>query len=224
MTVITPVGTVLHQEEGLTFQFCQHANHPVELYWAGQRNPWSSGTPWIVKTFRPLAICRFLLKIEYLLHNQFRFTLLTSKTTPMKKLFILILSVLVGQLSYSQNVGVGTTTPLPRFHVADSSVIFTATGVVPGIPGDPPVSGAGRRMMWYADKAAFRAGATSGLSTTAWDKDSIGIYSFAAGFATKAKGAYSVAIGDRTSATGLGAAAIGVFSNATGHFSHCPWS
>jgi len=37
---------------------------------------------------------------------------------------------------------IGTTTPLARFHVADSSVLFTANGDVPVAPGFPPVSGA----------------------------------------------------------------------------------
>src|SRR6266404_369571 len=56
------------------------------------------------------------------------------------------------------NVGIGTSNPAARLHVADSSVLFSATGIVPGTPGNPPISGAGRRMMWYAGKAAFRVG------------------------------------------------------------------
>jgi len=52
-------------------------------------------------------------------------------------------------------VGIGTTLPLARLHVADSSVLFSAIGNVTINPEAPPIQGAGRRMMWYVDKAAF---------------------------------------------------------------------
>ncbi len=115
------------------------------------------------------------------------------------------------------NTGIGTTTPLARLHVADSSVVFTATGIVPGLAGAVPVSGAGRRMMWYADKAAFRAGYVDG---TQWNKDSIGIYSFAAGICTKAKGTGgATALGNSTSASGVGGAtALGYMATASGSY------
>ncbi|MBK7040698.1 MAG: hypothetical protein IPH46_09560 [Bacteroidetes bacterium] len=67
--------------------------------------------------------------------------------------------------------GIGTTNPSARLHVADSSVVFTGPASLPVIPSMPPLSGAGTRMMWYADKAAFRVGSVSGNQ---WDKDSIG--------------------------------------------------
>lgn len=76
------------------------------------------------------------------------------------------------------NVGIGTSAPSAKLHVADSNVVFTANGLVPATPGNPPVSGEGRRMMWYADKAAFRSGY---VINNYWDKDSIGNYSVAAG-------------------------------------------
>ena len=70
---------------------------------------------------------------------------------------LVTLSIVICQLSSAQNVGIGTLSPVARLHVADSSVVFTAIGDIPATPGNVPVSGAGRRMMWYPDKAAFRA-------------------------------------------------------------------
>src|SRR4051812_30352673 len=94
---------------------------------------------------------------------------------------------------FAQNVGIGTTNPVARLHVADSNVLFSANGDVPfPVFRNPPVSGQGRRMMWYPDKAAFRAGYVSGAN---WDKDSIGSYSFATGSDAKAKGNYSFVSG-----------------------------
>lgn len=96
-------------------------------------------------------------------------------------------------------VGINTTTPQAMLHVKDSSVLFTGAATLPGTAGNPPVIGAGVRMMWYPDKAAFRVGMVSAAS---WDKDSIGDYSFAAGNNTKAKGNNSVAFGVETNASG----------------------
>jgi trimeric autotransporter adhesin len=142
------------------------------------------------------------------------------------------------------NVGIGTATPAAKLHVADSSVVFTASGYAPGTAGNPPISGEGRRMMWYPDKAAFRAGFVNGPY---WDKDSIGVYSTALGTNSIAKGygsvamgfnpnasneyavaigmgvissgARSVAIGDATVASGLSSTAMGVGTKASGNYS-----
>lgn len=111
------------------------------------------------------------------------------------------------------NVGIGTANPLARLQVTDSSVVFSASGTIPATPGNPAVSGAGRRMMWYSDKAAFRAGY---VSNTNWDKDSIGNYSTALGNNNKAKGNSSFAIGNSNSATGDNALAIGNGTKANG--------
>jgi len=111
------------------------------------------------------------------------------------------------------NAGIGITSPLARLHVSDSSVLFSATGDISGTPGSPPVSGAGRRMMWYPDKAAFRAGYIDG---TQWNKDSVGNYSFASGYNSKAKGVSSIAMGFGNSATGIFSAAIGAYNSTTG--------
>ncbi len=118
------------------------------------------------------------------------------------------------------NVGIGTSTPTARLQVIDSSVVFSATGIASTQPGNPPVSGAGRRMMWYADKAAFRVGYAS---SNEWDAVNIGKYSFASGALVTASGDFSTALGDNTIASGLismgvgnGASAIGNYSTAIG--------
>jgi hypothetical protein len=110
-------------------------------------------------------------------------------------------------------VGIGTITPLARLHVADSNVVFAAAFGLPTTPGNPPVSGSGRRMMWYPDKAAFRVGSISG---TGWDKDSIGNYSFATGSNCKATGFYAAAFGIATKASGPSSIAAGAFTIASG--------
>ena len=95
----------------------------------------------------------------------------------MKKKFLSFIFVLLSYHSFAQNVGVGTTSPLARFHVANSSVLFGAIGDANLLsPGNPPISGAGRRMMWYPDKAAFRVGY---VPAGEWDKVNIGNYSAA---------------------------------------------
>ncbi len=135
----------------------------------------------------------------------------------MKKLLILTfqLFILSTYQLFAQNVGIGTTFPLARLHVADSSVVFTAAGS-PGIAGNPPVTGQGRRMMWYADKAAFRVGY---VTDTYWDKDSIGYVSFASGYNTKAIGDYSTAMGYHSIASGEYSTALGGGTSATGQIS-----
>jgi len=71
----------------------------------------------------------------------------------MKKLFIavgLLFFVFLLELplvSFSQNIGIGTNIPLAKLHVADSSVVFTASGDIPFPQGNPPVEIAGRRLM-----------------------------------------------------------------------------
>ena len=127
----------------------------------------------------------------------------------MKNIFILSLSTIISLSVIAQNVGIGTINPLARLHVAESSAIFTATGPVPVSPGVAPISGAGRRMMWYADKAAFRVGYVDGVQ---WDKDNIGAWSIATGSNTTASGSFSTAMGIGTTASGSGSTAIGVGS------------
>jgi len=111
------------------------------------------------------------------------------------------------------NIGIGVINSLARLHVTDSSVLFSATGDIPATPGNIPVSGDGRRMMWYADKAAFRAGYVYGGR---WNKDSVGDYSIALGIDTKASGYASVAIGHSTTANAPYSTAMGIGTTASG--------
>jgi hypothetical protein len=148
----------------------------------------------------------------------------------MKRSGLLLLCSIIFIQSFAQNVGIGTSAPVARLHVTDSSVLFSAIGSLPVTPGNPPIAGAGRRMMWYADKAAFRVGY---VDANQWNKDSIGNYSFAAGYDNKSKGEaslafgyltsasgnYSTAMGSGTSASGLYATAMGSSAAASGNYS-----
>jgi Chaperone of endosialidase/Head domain of trimeric autotransporter adhesin len=144
--------------------------------------------------------------------------------------FFTVLFVGTSLHTSAQNVGIGTLNPVAKFHVLDSNVLFGGPFTLPSIAGNVPVSGAGIRMMWYPDKAAFRVGRVSG---TQWNKDSIGVSSFAGGLNTKAKGFtsfamgdgcnatgnYSVAMGNFTDASALGSISLGVGANADGNYS-----
>ncbi len=123
-----------------------------------------------------------------------------------------------GQHVYNNNgtgyVGIGTSNPLTLLHVKDSSVLFEG-------PDDPflmsitppPAQGAGTRMMWYAQKGAFRVGT---VQNGEWTMGNIGINSFAAGFRPVASGQVSTAIGSDALAIGNFSTAIGYGVEATG--------
>ena len=139
----------------------------------------------------------------------------------MKKIFTFLFVASVSQLE-AQNVGIGTTTPLARLHVTDSAVLFSGPSALPPFSTNinPPVQGAGTRMLWFPALGAFRTGYVDGVQ---WDKDSIGQLSFSAGANTKAKGNVSVAMGYNTSAlnsfsTSLGGGTIasGIMSTSMG--------
>jgi len=117
--------------------------------------------------------------------------------------------------SKAQNVGIGTTSPQARFHVVDSSVLFSASGLVSLPAGNPPVSGPGKRMMWYSGKAAFRSGY---VQSTEWDNNRIGPYSFAAGFNPVASGSTSFSFGSQTIASANYSTAFGVQTIASGEY------
>ena len=117
------------------------------------------------------------------------------------------------------NVGIGILTPEALLHVygigtGGGNVLFA--GAYKSTPGDPPASGAGTRMMWYPDKAAFRAGHVTG---NYWNKDSIGNYSVALGYQNRAKGNYSFAIGINALASGIQSTAMGSATIASGSIS-----
>lgn len=128
------------------------------------------------------------------------------------KLFLLFLVFFITLFnSFAQNVGIGTTTPVARLHV-DSTVLFTGTQNFPALT-NPPISGAGTRMMWYPVKGALRSGE---VSATQWDRDNIGYTSFATGYNTTASGNSAAALGYITTATGLYSMAWGENTNASG--------
>ncbi len=113
-------------------------------------------------------------------------------------------------------VGISTNTPNAYLHIKGTGLgggSFVAEGLFKDKQDAPSVTGAGTRMMWYPDKAAFRVGEVAG---TNWDKDSIGNHSVAMGYDTKAKGITSVAIGNSSAATADYAVALGGVAKASG--------
>jgi hypothetical protein len=115
------------------------------------------------------------------------------------------------------NVGIGTNTPNALLHTngtgtGGGNVVFVGSYKSSNL-GSPPVSGAGTRMMWYPDKAAFRAGRVDG---TQWNFNNIGNHSSAWGYNTISAADYSTAWGNSSSATQNYATAWGLNTNATG--------
>ena len=82
---------------------------------------------------------------------------------------------------------------------------FLLEGAVNGA-GRIPKEGAGTRMMWYPEKAAFRVGRVNGSQ---WDDSKLGKYSVAMGNSSQAKGTNSFAMGHYSVATGENSTAVG---------------
>ncbi|MBB4638652.1 tail fiber domain-containing protein [Longimicrobium terrae] len=76
--------------------------------------------------------------------------------------------------------------------------------------------GSGTRMLWYPQKAAFRAGYVNG---TQWDDANIGNYSVAIGQNVRASGDNAVAMGVRSTAANGSSFAVGEDNTATGYAS-----
>jgi len=80
-----------------------------------------------------------------------------------------------------------------------------------------PAEGAGTRMMWYPEKAAFRAGRVGdNKDGTQWDASRVGIYSVAFGVDTKASATGATAMGEETTASLPQATAMGLETTASG--------
>ncbi|MEJ2185325.1 MAG: tail fiber domain-containing protein [Gemmatimonadota bacterium] len=91
---------------------------------------------------------------------------------------------------------------------------FVAAGTYNGTTtAPPPASGAGTRMMWFPEKAAFRAGY---VTSTQWDDSNIGFLSTALGYNTTASGLASTALGHQTVASNYYATALGASTTASG--------
>jgi hypothetical protein len=99
-----------------------------------------------------------------------------------------------------------------RFRV-DSASGFVAKGVL-GV-GIIPFTGAGERLMWHPNKAAFRAGSI-GSAGTQWDDPNTGYYTWAGGYNTIALGLASFAMGYQSTALGSYSNALGYTANADG--------
>jgi len=99
-----------------------------------------------------------------------------------------------------------------RFRV-DSASGFVAKGVL-GY-GIIPFTGAGERLMWHPNKAAFRAGSI-GSAGTQWDDPNTGYYTWAGGYNTIALGLASFAMGYQSTALGSYSTALGYTANADG--------
>ncbi len=121
-----------------------------------------------------------------------------------------------GNINLSGNVGIGISSPAAQLHTlgtgtGQGNVVFVGQWKNAD-PGDPPVSGAGTRMMWYPDKAAFRAGY---VLDSEWDADNIGSFSTAMGSATVASGSYSTAMGHAATASGSYSTSMGYGTSAS---------
>lgn len=138
----------------------------------------------------------------------------------MKRSFITAVTLFFYLLVSAQTgkVGINTNIPQAMLHVKDSSVLFSGgLSIQPThTHGNPPASGQGIRMMWYPDKAAFRAGYTN---SNEWDKANTGSYSFASGHSTIASGAFSTAMGLGSVADGSASVALGSGADALSDFS-----
>jgi hypothetical protein len=96
--------------------------------------------------------------------------------------------------------------------MADGDLLLT--GTFSGT-ASVPATGAGTRMFFDTQKAAFRAGAVSG---TQWDNAGIGDYSVAMGNSAKAQGGNSVAMGAGTTALGGSSVAMGNTTTANANY------
>ncbi|NNE25878.1 MAG: hypothetical protein HKN09_03460 [Saprospiraceae bacterium] len=106
-------------------------------------------------------------------------------------------------------IGVGIS-PKVGFHVGNGKRVLFGTDTL----------GNGDKLMFLPDLHAFRVGTVAtGAASTYWNRDSIGLYSFASGLNTRAQGFGGTAMGRDTEAVGSYAFASGYFTNADGQYS-----
>ena len=136
-------------------------------------------------------------------------------TPSINRVVVVVTLLLLNTIALSQNVGIGTTTPLARLHVTDSIVLFSATGSGTSV-GDLPISGPGKRLLWYPQKGAFRVGSVNSAN---WDDANIGAFSFASGYNTMASAQGSTAMGYGSGASAPFSTAIGFNCNSSKQWS-----
>src|SRR5437667_404847 len=124
----------------------------------------------------------------------------------------------------------------PQYLLANGARVVTQGFAVNG--GYPtfatiPATGAGTRFLWFAGKAALRAGHIDESHAALWDDAAIGVSSTALGFNSNASAAFSFAccagatasnqfamvLGSGSTASGWAAAAIGNNATASGDYS-----
>nr|MBA3705449.1 hypothetical protein [Bacteroidota bacterium] len=107
----------------------------------------------------------------------------------------------------NSSIGIGNTANISKLQVTNGSVLFEGT------IGSTPVSGAGTRMMWIPERAAFRAGK---VTSSEWNESVIGEGSAAFGIDCRAEANYSFATGSNNMARSLNSFVSGSFSGALG--------
>ncbi len=106
-------------------------------------------------------------------------------------------------------LGVGIS-PKTELHVGNNRRVLFGTDTL----------GNGTKLMFLPDLHAFRVGTVAtGAASTYWNRDSVGLYSFASGLNTRAQGFGATAMGRDTEATNSYAFASGFFTNADGQYS-----
>ena len=100
-----------------------------------------------------------------------------------------------------------------RFRVDNDGSILSVADYSGGANTTAPIEGAGTRFMWYATKAALRAGQING---TQWDDANIGLYSTAFGENVRALGDNAIVVGKNSVAANTGTVALGEGHTATG--------
>lgn len=100
-----------------------------------------------------------------------------------------------------------------RFRVDNDGSILSVADFTGGINTTAPIEGSGTRFMWYATKAAIRAGQIDG---TQWDDANIGLYSVAFGQNVRALGDNAIVVGKSSVAANTGTVALGEGHTATG--------
>jgi hypothetical protein len=111
----------------------------------------------------------------------------------------------------TDKVGIGTATPEFKLSL-DTDGGILAKGTM-GSGTQLATSGAGTRLIWSPEMAAFRAGYVDGSQ---WDRSHIGTQSVGLGHNTTAFGISSTAMGEGTTASGMYSTAMGNSSTASG--------